>query len=136
MSPARRPAGRRELPGGVPFEICAEVSVYTRQDDGRFFAGALLVNGTRRAIEVTAKDEDRLYRISEASPFLGGIVRARGKPLGFAELDEVLSAYAADPENFAKRAEREAGVDFIEAMPRAAVLARWGPRAARIVKRL
>jgi hypothetical protein len=131
--------GRRALPGGCPHEYVVEVAIYGR---GRaVFVGALFENrAEKRHIELTSSVMDRLFRLSEQSDVFGAGLRAAstrpGPALGFAELDAAVRRFADDPQGFRELIEKDPKAAWVDAMPRAAVLARWGPKGDRAVRRL
>lgn len=130
---------KRELPGGHPHEVVLEVSIYTRPV-GQVFVGALLENRAgKRHVELTMKSGDRLYRVYGASSLAGDVLREAGlkaTDLGFTELDALVRRYSDDPQGFSALAEKDDKTDWLEVMPRAAVLARWGPKGERAARHL
>lgn len=131
---------RGALPGGHPHELVLEVTLYAKPD-GRIYAGALLeTRGKKRCIELTGSHEERFFRLCEGSDLFQHILRITGQrhslPPGFTELDAAVKRFADDPEGFSGLAEKDPKVSWLLAMPRAAVLARWGPRGERIARRL
>jgi hypothetical protein len=139
--PALTPNPRRgALPGGHPHDIVLEVTMVLRPD-GKLYAGALLeTRGKKRCVELTGSHEEKLFRLCEGSDALRDILRQAGQrlssPLGFTELDAAVNRYSDDPEGFSALADKDAKVTWLLAMPRAAVLARWGPRGERVARRL
>lgn len=99
------------------------------------FVGALLESRSgQRSIELTQKGGERLYRLGQASALLADLLRRAGlttADLSFTELDAAVRLYSDDPEEFSALAEKDSHAEWLEVMPRAAVLARWGSKGAR-----
>jgi len=130
---------RRQLAGGHPHELTTEVAIYTKPGGG-IFVGALL-EGKRgqRHIELTGT-EQKFFRLSEGSRVLRDILQSAGYkrsvPPGFTELDALVRRFSDDPEGFVELTAKDPDAEWVDASPRAAVLARWGMKGERAAKYL
>lgn len=131
---------RRMLAGGVPHEPVLDVAIYTTPAGGVFVGALLESKGGKRQVELTSSVVEKMFRVSEGSALLADILRRAGRrtslPPGFTELDAVLRRFSDDPEEFSALAEKDPGVEWVEVMPRAAVMARWGAKGERASRRL
>lgn len=130
---------RRQLPGGHPHEVAIDVAVYSKPSGG-VFAGALLEGKNEvRFIELTGTDE-KFFRLSYGSKLAKEVLALTGQrrsmPPGFTELDAIVRRFSDDPAAFGELAAKDPDVDWLDAYPRAAALARWGPKGERAAKYL
>ena len=110
-------------------------------EGGRIVVGAVLESkGGKRSIELTGSHEERLYRIPEASALFRGPPRVRVEraslPPALPDLDRLLQQLADNSVGFSLLADKDPLVAWVTVYPRAAVLARWGPKGERATRRL
>lgn len=130
---------RRQLAGGQPHEVAVDVAVYSRPSGG-VFAGALLEGKQgQRHVELTGTDE-RFFRLSQGSRLLKDTLQSAGYkrsvPPGFTELDAIVRRFSDDPAAFFELAAKDPDTEWVDANPRAAVMARWGAKGERASKYL
>jgi len=120
----------RTLPGGVPYEFVVDVVMMALGGD--IFAGAILEkrHGKSRVAEVMSKRLGLFARLPQGAEVL------RRRPLTHRTLDDIVREFGEGPEEFRRAIERDQAVDFADVWPRAAVLARWGDKGARVVRHL